>query len=510
MGGFLACGILAAGMVICPSLEAQTVGWRNDGSAQFTNVTPPTHWSRGENIRWKTEMPGVSNASPIVVKNWVFTTAEPTELLALNAQTGKIIWQASHDVISVLDDREKEKAQAALKGAEAAAERLRNLQLEQNRLKRDLRKTNADPSLKERLTRLEREMEKEQNIIMRGEPFSLKQDKDLIGYASPTPVSDGKYLYAIFGNGVVASYSLKGTRRWIRWLGPALQPMMGFRNGSAASPVLVDGTLVVGYRNLLGLDPQTGEIRWKGEEYRHYGSPQVIEDGKHRYIVTPDGHMVRPRDGKILKKDLGFVWYTAPTWEEDTLYFIGNTSETRTPWENEEFKDGARSTPSFFNGLSNDSNAYLRDLKTVAIAVTPFAKGVGKDQNSPRWAGSLEGTLRRRVVRRDIYRAAAVVAGDYLYVVSSSGYLNALHRKTGERVFDKRLRTRMGTITANPTSAGGYIYVVAENGQTVVFRAGKTFDLVATNTLGPQRATPFFIGRRLYMRTMDALYCIGQ
>src|SRR4051812_2724015 len=47
--------------------------WRgpnNDGTAPFGN--PPTEWSEDNHVRWKIEVPGLGNATPIIWKNQVF------------------------------------------------------------------------------------------------------------------------------------------------------------------------------------------------------------------------------------------------------------------------------------------------------------------------------------------------------------------------------------------------------------------------------------------------------
>lgn len=73
--------------------------WRGpqlDGTSAETNV--PVHWSATSNVFWKTELPGLGHASPIVFGDKVFTvTALPQNeermLLCLDRATGKMLWQ---------------------------------------------------------------------------------------------------------------------------------------------------------------------------------------------------------------------------------------------------------------------------------------------------------------------------------------------------------------------------------------------------------------------------------
>jgi len=84
------------------SLRAPAEDWpcwrgpRLDGSSLETGV--PIHWSPTSNILWRTEIPGIGHASPIVWRDRVFvvTALDETQdrvLLCLDRATGKILWQ---------------------------------------------------------------------------------------------------------------------------------------------------------------------------------------------------------------------------------------------------------------------------------------------------------------------------------------------------------------------------------------------------------------------------------
>lgn len=92
---------LASASLLATSL-ARTENWpewrgpRGDGSSRETMV--PVHWSATSNVVWKTELPGLGHASPIVWGDRVFTvTGVPAQearmLLCLDRQGGKILWQ---------------------------------------------------------------------------------------------------------------------------------------------------------------------------------------------------------------------------------------------------------------------------------------------------------------------------------------------------------------------------------------------------------------------------------
>jgi outer membrane protein assembly factor BamB len=71
-------------------------GPRGDGTSLETHI--PIHWNATSNVVWKTELPGVGHASPVVWDDRVFiVTALPDTqdraLLCLDRKTGRILWQ---------------------------------------------------------------------------------------------------------------------------------------------------------------------------------------------------------------------------------------------------------------------------------------------------------------------------------------------------------------------------------------------------------------------------------
>ncbi len=71
-------------------------GPRVDGTSHEPGV--PVHWSATSNVVWKTALPGVGHASPIVWADRVFTVTalldtQERALLCLDRRTGKILWR---------------------------------------------------------------------------------------------------------------------------------------------------------------------------------------------------------------------------------------------------------------------------------------------------------------------------------------------------------------------------------------------------------------------------------
>ena len=65
--------------------------------------------------------------------------------------------------------------------------------------------------------------------------------------------------------------------------------------------------------------------------------------------------------------------------------------------------------------------------------------------------------------------------------------------------------------SASPVAADGKIYLLSESGETIVLAAGRTPRVLARNQLSArQLASPAIAGGRLFIRSDDALYAIGQ
>src|SRR5215470_12145934 len=74
-------------------------GWRGprgDGTSRETSI--PLRWSKTENVRWKTAIPGKGHSSPVVWGDRVFLTAcleneKKRVFLCIDRRDGKIAWQ---------------------------------------------------------------------------------------------------------------------------------------------------------------------------------------------------------------------------------------------------------------------------------------------------------------------------------------------------------------------------------------------------------------------------------
>src|SRR5207248_2090607 len=101
-------------------------------------------------------------------------------------------------------------------------------------------------------------------------------------YASETPVTDGKRVYAYFGSVGVYSFDLDGKELWSKKLG-GYKTKMGWGTGS--SPVLHKDRLYIVNDNeeksfLVALDAASGDEVWRVErdEKSNWSTPFVWEN----------------------------------------------------------------------------------------------------------------------------------------------------------------------------------------------------------------------------------------
>jgi outer membrane protein assembly factor BamB len=89
-----------------------------------------------------------------------------------------------------------------------------------------------------------------------------------------------------------------------------------------------------------------------------------------------------------------------------------------------------------------------------------------------------------------------------------NGVLVCLDGKTGEELY----RERLGAAgNSSPVASDGHVFVSDNDGKTFVVKAGRAFQLLATNPLGERiSASPAITGDWLIYRTDSHLYCIGE
>ncbi len=446
-------------------------GWRGRGDGRFDDATPPLTWTPDQGVLWSTPLDSWGNASPVVVGSVVFVTSEPTSLVALDAGTGKVLWKRAHAVVDALEPAAAAPLRPRLAAAEALEAELSKGQRELGRLRRQARRGKADATTAAALAALEAQLTTIKVELDALAPYRTPTERDIIGYASSTPVSDGKSVWALFGNGVIASYTLAGALRWRRWLGTAPEEMQGYSRGNAASPLLAGGVLLVPYGELRGLDPATGAERWHAGPYLSFGTPLLTSLSSGSTVaVTSSGDVVRLPDGVRLVVGQDKLLYVGPIAAAAGFYMVGNAGDPGT-------------------------GILVRGHKLVTSAGGALA---------------VARTHERRVSGADELYAQPLMVDGLIYAVSKYGVLRVFDSVDASLVYERKLDLGEGSVFPSPALAGGRIYLSGSEGRTVVIQAGRSFVQLASNDVGEGfRASPFFVGGRVYLRTFTRVICLG-
>lgn len=221
---------------------------------------PPVEWSESSNVRWKTPLPGLGAATPVV---W------DDRLFVLSAVATDERSRSGPGLFSRLADRVMRRESAT------HVQRFVVLALD----RRDGR------VLWEQVAREET-------------PHQGKHGTNT--WASPSAVTDGEVVCAFFGSSGLYCYDLDGRLLWETDLGD-MRTKMGF--GEGASPTLHRDLLIVpwdheGQSFIAAFDKRTGSERWRTPrvEETSWSSPLVVEGADGAQVVTSATEAVRGYD----------------------------------------------------------------------------------------------------------------------------------------------------------------------------------------------------------------------
>lgn len=460
-------GIMLLSLFVCSSAMAQVIGWHMDSTGKYHDVNPPIVWSPEPEVGivWKTPMPAFSNASPTIVGDRIFVCAEPTTLICVRASDGEILWQRTNTYLDALPSEKREEVAKKLEEVqiEETTKEYRSAKRKLDKEKNKLRKLpeDTDPAEKTKIEQQIAELsEKFDKLSAKLEPvqeYVIPQTHGTNGYSSPTPVSDGKNVYVLFATGTAACYDMDGNRKWIRVVE---KPTHGW--GHSTSPQLVDGKVIIKIRNIYALDKKTGETVWKSDAKAGWGTGTITKIGDTDVIITANGYFFRACDGKLLAKDKGYLEYARPVVHDNVVYFIEH--------EGKAFK-----LPSEVGD-------------TIELELLWETKP-----------------------KKDRYYASSVYHNGLIYAIIRQGhFFSVIDAETGEVVYEERLKLGKGTTYPSMIMAGGYLYISNDNGTTVIMEPGRKPEEITRNSLEAFRSTPVFVGKRIYIRGMDHLYCIGE
>ena len=324
-----------------------------------------------------------------------------------------------------------------------------------------------------------------QRVAHEGRPRNKRHIKST--YASATPATDGRIVVAWFGSEGVHAFDMNGAPLWTVDLGRVdmgAYDIPTYEWGPASSPIIWDGLVILQCDTqadsfLLALNAETGETVWKAsrDELPSWGSPTVA--------VTSDGAQVVTNASNFIRG------YDARTGRE--LWRLGGSSKITAP------------TPILAEDLIIVARG--RAPERPIFAVRPGARG---DVTLPAGRTNSD-AIAWSYTARGSYMPTPLAYNGLLYVLANNGVLDAYEVKTGRDVYRQRLPLVGSGFSASPVAADGKIYLSNEDGDMLVVRAGRTFEHIATNSIGELlMATPAFSNGVMYVRGVSSVFAIGN
>ena len=304
--------------------------------------------------------------------------------------------------------------------------------------------------------------------------------------ASPTPVTDGRRVVVSFGSEGLYAYDFDGKLLWTRDLGVLNAGWFydpDYEWGIGSSPIIWKNLVIVQcdiQKNsfVAAFDVATGEPAWRTarEEIPSWSTPAIYESNGRAELVTQATTFTRGYDPATGKE----------------LWRLAGNSEIAIP------------TPIAGPGLIIVTNGY-RGVQPI-FAIKPGATGnitLNGDQTKSdfiAWSTKHGGP----------YIPTPVIYGEHLYVLLNNGVLAAYDVRTGDRVYQERLGAG-GSFSASPVAADGKIYLLSEDGDVFVVKAGPKYELLATNPMGEVlMATPAISGGVIIIRGLKDIFAIGR
>jgi len=367
--------------------------------------------------------------------------------------------------------------------------------------------------------------------VVRARHMSIYKANDA---ASPSPVSDGKNVYAFFAELGLISYGPDGKERWRVPLGP-----FNSFYGMGGSPVLAGNTLVMVCDHransfILALDARTGKELWKTSRtnFEGYATPAIYKpkDGPAQIIVLGSQSV----DAYSLDKGMRLWWVSrvgsypkgVPVVGTDMVYVLAEGADQPffPPFEETLKKSDAdkdqrihrdemKSEPDaleHFGWLDANNDGYV-DRAEYDFVRNSTALGHGL--TAVRLAGQGDVTASNVVWRMEkgypniptplIYRGV-------MYLMKEGGIVSTVDPANGKILKQGRTPDALEEYYASPVAADGKIFLVSASGKVTVLKADAQWEILAMNDLGEEVwATPAIAGSNLFIRTRNALYSFG-
>jgi outer membrane protein assembly factor BamB len=367
------------------------------------------------------------------------------------------------------------------------------------------------------------------------------------GPASPSPVTDGRRVYAFFQDFGLIAFSSDGREEWRLPLGPFNQ-FYGF----GASPILVDGIIVLPVDQdsgsyLLGVDAKSGKVRYRIDRpgvISGYSTPTVYHPKSGgTQVLIPESFQLSAYD----VRDGHRVWWVRGlACEMKSVLSIDGDTGYVNGWGFSQNQPGQQvASISWEEGLKRyDKNGDGRISADEITGDTPFDRMLSPKYGFPAFDGNRDGFLDEHewaVMRAMLASENGLLAirlggsGDVtdgavkwkyqrpvpqvpstllyegvLFMVNDSGILLAIDPANGSVLKQGRLKGAIDKYFASPVGADGKVFLVSQDGTASVVAARPDWEILSVTPLDDEVfATPAIADGRIYVRTKSTLFAFS-
>ncbi len=414
--------------------------WRGpDGQGISEEKGLPDEWSATKNVRWKSPIEGLGHSSPIVWGKKIFLTT---------ALDGEVIPGRPAGVTHKMADGSDFVHPDAV-GAN---------------LKHTFKVICIDRKSGKILW---------ERVAYEGPVYDSRHRK--ASFASSTPATDGKYVYAFFGSEGLYAYDYNGKLIWKQQnFGKLGTASVGY----GVSPVLYQNLVIMqcddsGMNSfMVAFDKKTGKEVWRTARKVDltWTTPVLVHTAKGVELVTAAIEFIIAYD-PLTGKEL---------------------------WRHKGLESNAVPTPVVSNDL-----VVLTSGAPNKIALAIRAGGTGDVTGTSQLVWTYK--------KGTAYVPSPILYGDYVYLTTDRGLVTCLDAKTGKVEYEGARVPVPATFSASLVAYEGKILMTSEDGETFVLKAGPKHEIIRTNSLGePVYASPAIADGGIYIRGEKNLFAIGK
>ena len=360
--------------------------------------------------------------------------------------------------------------------------------------------------------------------------------------ASSTPATDGERVYVYFSTlGMMAFDARDGN---LLWKQEVPMPFYLMSWGAAHSPIVFEDMVIFNQDDdlapfLMALDKYTGKVRWRTERPEvlgGYALPVICKaNGQTDVVVAGSGKLkgYDPSNGKerwTCNTLLRTIMTTPAVWEDKMYISVQSYGDSDRvlkyallQWKdtNQDSKlDKTEVDKAFWKkfdkGDANKDGFLVDDEIDAAFQAPTNMVGGGKIVQAIRGGGKGDVSKSHMVWNLENHRSPSNISSPLaidgkLFLVKRGGISACFNANNGEEYWIQKRIRNLGNYYASPIAGDGKIYVTGENGFIVVIEQGPKLKILAKNDMGESTcATPAIADGRIYVRTLNNLYCLSE